>query len=96
MNEQIRKIAQKNHIYPFILCIIFVKNIIKGECLMRNSIYQSEAVYNCLKKLNLYWIFPHSSMTHIMTTDCRQREVLESNFGTSLCLQSETAKRRWF
>lgn len=54
MNENIRKIAQKQDIRPFLVYTIFTtkNNLKRGECLIENSIYHSKAVHNCLKQLN--------------------------------------------
>ncbi len=33
---------------------------------MENSIYHSKVLYNCLKQLNLCWIFPQTAIKHIL------------------------------
>ena len=63
------KKCQKYKTSSLFWCIMFLstKTIAKkGRCLMDNSIYHSQTIYNCLKQLNLCRIFPHTAVKHIL------------------------------
>lgn len=62
------KSLKTKDISPLWVYNISAKNTItyKGGYFIKNSIYHSELLFNCLKKLNLFQFSPQTAMKHIM------------------------------